>query len=359
MKSQSMLCLAWIMGAVVGAVTVGCAEQTSTEDTVAQASEAIEQSSFNYRKTATYQGGFQAELSFTNTTGSELHGWEIRLDYPPSATVIAANPGTFSHYTDRGIDNRWIFSDPHAVVPAGGSVNVTISVRTTAGTGDFPTNCQLNSVQVTCDGSDDLIPPSAPGPITLTYVGPNIIEGRFGASTDNVGVVAYRVSRTFRGEPAPVEWFESVSTSLRMADAAGEYILRVAAVDRAGNLSEVTSTESPVVTPPHPVRMVFKKTQVWESGFNAQISLQNLSPDQVSNWTATFDLAGVNSVWGADWRRASYNDFTQYVSAPSYNRTISGGAGGILLYINASGSAEPTSCSFYARVPGTCELVIQ
>ncbi|MGC4064768.1 MAG: cellulose binding domain-containing protein [Polyangiaceae bacterium] len=355
MKLRSILCLAWVMGTVA----MGCMEHPSSDDTLAQSREAIEQSSFAYRRTVTYQGGFQAELSFTNTTGAELHGWEIRLDYPISATVIAANPGTFSHFTDRGIDNRWIFSDPNAVVPPGGNVTVTISVRTTAGTGDFPTNCQLNGVQVTCDGSDNLIPPSAPGPITLTYVGPNIIEGHFGASTDNVGVVAYRISRYFRGASAPVEWFESASTSFRMADAAGEYILQVAAVDRAGNLSQVTSTESPVVTPPHPVRMVFKKTQVWEGGFNAQISLQNLSPDQVSNWTATFDLAGVNSVWGADWRRASYNDVTQYVSAPSYNPTIAGGAGGILLNINASGSAVPTSCSFYTRVPGTCELVIQ
>lgn len=355
MKSQSLLSLAWMMGAVA----IGCAEQSSTDDTVAQSSQAIEQSSFTYRRTQTYQGGFQAELAFTNTTGAELHGWEIRLDYPMSATVIAANPGTFSHFTDRGIDNRWIFSDPHAVVPAGSSVTVTISVRTTAATGDYPTNCQLNGVQVTCDGSNDVIPPSAPGPITLTYVGPNIIEGHYGASTDNVGVVAYRISRYSRGAPVAVEWFESVGTSFRMANAAGEYVLRVAAVDRAGNLSAVTATESPVVTPPHPVRMVFKKTQVWEGGFNAQISLQNLSLDQVSNWTATFDLAGVNSVWGADWQRASYNDVTQYVYAPSYNPTISGGAGGILLYINASGSAVPTSCSFFSRSPGTCELVVQ
>jgi hypothetical protein len=355
MKSRSLFALAWILCAVA----VGCAEQSSTEGTAALSSEAIEQSSFTYTKTATYQGGFQAELSFTNTTGAELHGWEIQLDYPMSATVIAANPGTITHYTDRGIDNRWIFSDPDAVVPAGASVRVILSVHTTAGTGDFPANCQLNGVRVTCDGSDDLIPPSAPGPITLTYVGPNIIEGHFGASTDNVGVVAYRVSRYFRGASASVEWFESASTSFRMADAAGEYLLQVAAVDRAGNVSQVTSTESPVVTPPHPVRMVFKKTQVWEGGFNAQISLENLSPDQVSNWTATFDLAGVNSVWGAEWQRASYNNVTQYVYAPNYNPTIAGGAGGILLNINASGNAVPTSCSFSTRVFGSCELVIQ
>jgi hypothetical protein len=353
MKIQSILGMA-----VLSVVSSACSAPVDGSETTAEAREAVVQSSFVYTKTATYQGGFQADLRFTNTTGTELHGWEIRLDFPVGNTVIAAQPGSFSHFTTRGIDNRWIFSNPNAVVPAGGSVTVTISVSTTSNTGSFPTNCMLNGVVVTCDGSNDLVPPSAPGPITLTYIGPNIIEGSFGASTDNVGVVAYRVSRLLRSAPAPLEWFEASSTSFRMTQAAGEYFLRVAAVDRAGNLSGVTSTANPIVTPPHPVRMVFHKTQVYPSGFNAEISLENLSPDQVSNWTATFDLAGVNSVWGATWQRATFNNVTQFVFAPSYNPTLSGG-GGILLGINANGSANPTACSFITNSPGTCELVIQ
>jgi hypothetical protein len=105
--------------------------------------------------------------------------------------------------------------------------------------------------------------------------------------------------------------------------------------------------------------MVFHKTQVYPSGFNAEISLENLSPDQVSNWQATFDLAGVNSVWNATWQRATFNNVTQFVFAPSYNPTLAGGAGGILLGINANGSANPTACSFTTNSPGTCQLVIQ
>ncbi len=343
---------------IVGVTLAGCAASVEEGEGITQAREAIVQSSFVYQKTFTYQGGFQADLRFTTTTGAELHGWEIRLDYPVGNTVIAAQPGSFSQLTDRGIDNRWIFSDPNAIVSVGGSVTVTISVATSSQTGSFPTNCTLNGAAVTCDGSGDLLAPSAPGPITLGYVGPNIIEGSFGASSDNVGVVAYRVSRLLRGAPAPLEWFESASTSFRMTQAAGEYLLRVAAVDRAGNLSDVTSTATPIVTPPHPVRMAFKKTQVWPGGFNAEISLENLSPDQVSNWMATFDLAGVNSVWGATWRRATFNDVTQFVFAPSYNPTLAGG-GGILLGINAGGDALPTACTFSTATPGTCELVVQ
>lgn len=343
----------------VGTIGLGCSQPLDDNEALARSNQAVVQSSFVYQKTVSYQGGFQANLTFTNTTGAVMHGWEMRLDFPVSATVIAANPGTFTHFTDRGIDNRWIFADPNAAVPVGASVTVTISVSTSVLTGDFPTNCQLNGVQVTCDGSNDTSAPSAPGPINFTYIGPNVLEGNFGASTDNVGVVAYRVYRLFRSAPATLEWFESSSTSFRMTQSAGQYFLLVGAVDRAGNLSPLTTSTTPVVTPPHPVRMVFRKTQIWPSGFNAQISLENLSPDPVSNWSATFDLAGVNSVWGAVWQRASFNDVTQFVSAPSYNPTIAGGAGGILLGLNANGSAVPTACSFTAVTAGTCQLVIQ
>ena len=341
--------------AIMSVLAAGCAAPVENTEATAELREAVVQSSFVYQKTATYQGGFQADLRFTNTTGVEMHGWEIRLDFPVPATVIAAQPGAFSHFTTRGIDNRWIFFDPDAVVPVGGSVTVTISVSTTSNTGSFPTSCTLNGVVVTCDGSNDLTPPSAPGPINLTYVGPNIIEGNFGASTDNVGVVAYRLYRIFQSAPQ-VEWFESSSTSFLMTQAAGQYFLRVAAVDLAGNLSTLTSTADPVITPPHPVRMTFRKTQVWPGGFNGEISLENLSPDQVSNWQATFTLPGVNSVWGATWQ-ASPGD-TEFVFAPSHNPTLSGG-GGILLGINATGSAVPTACSFFAGTAGTCQLVLQ
>jgi hypothetical protein len=64
----------------------------------------------------------------------------------------------------------------------------------------------------------------------------------------------------------------------------------------------------------------------------------------------------VNSVWGATWQ-ASPGD-TEFVFAPSHNPTLSGG-GGILLGINATGSAVPTACSFFAGTAGTCQLVVQ
>ena len=343
--------------AAITAFGAGCTTPVENVEVTSESREAVVQSSFRHVVTATYQGGFQADLRFTNTTGAEMHGWEIRLDYPVPARVIAAQPGTFSHFTTRGIDNRWIFSNPNAIVPAGASVTVTISVSTTSNTGTFPSTCTLNGVVVTCDGSNDLTPPSAPGPINLTYIGPNILEGNFGVSTDNVGVVAYRVSRLFRGANGPLEWFESSSTSFRMTQSAGEYFLLVTAVDRAGNLSAVTSSANPIVTPPHPVRMTFRKTQVWPGGFNAEISLLNLSPDQVSNWTGTFTLPGVNSVWNVVWQRGS-DGVTQFVSPPSHNPTLSGG-GGILMGINATGSAVPTACTFFAGTAGTCELVVQ
>src|SRR5512134_232717 len=66
--------------AIIAAYGTGCTTPVENIEITTESREAVVQSSFRHTVTATYQGGFQADLRFTNTTGVEMHGWEIRLD---------------------------------------------------------------------------------------------------------------------------------------------------------------------------------------------------------------------------------------------------------------------------------------
>ena len=102
----------------------------------------------------------------------------------------------------------------------------------------------------------DETPPEQPDPFDVVLAGPTTVRLQWGASTDNVGITGYRLTRNGAALDTPTV----SSTSLEDASVvAGEtYVYALSASDAAGNWSEavtgsitvpVESEGSPPTTP--------------------------------------------------------------------------------------------------------------
>jgi chitodextrinase len=187
-----------------------------------------------FTKTSTWDTGYQAQYTITNTGTTAVSGWTVEFDLPSGTTAgtywDATLTQTGSHYAFK---NR----DYNGSIAPGASTSFGFVA---SGTGT-PTGCTLNGASCTGDGGGtDTQPPSVPGGLTVTGHTSSSVSLSWTASTDNVGVTGYEVyqgsslATTVTGTSATVSGL-SASTS---------YTFKVRARDAAGNLSAFGSSVS-------------------------------------------------------------------------------------------------------------------
>lgn len=158
--------------------------------------------------------------------------------------------------------------------------------------------------------------PTAPSGLTGNAIDSNSVNLSWGASTDNVGVAAYRVYRgaSLLGSVAGTGYVDNT------AQPSTSYAYTVRAVDAAGNLSAVSNTFN-VTTP----AASDTQSPSVPTGLNAQ----NLTATSVSvRWTASTDNVGVaqyviarNGVQVGTTAAVSFND-SGLSPATAYSYTV-------------------------------------
>ncbi len=174
-------------------------------------------------------------------------------------------------------------------------------------------------------GPPDITPPTAPTNLTTTIINPNQVDLSWTASTDNVFVTGYEVSR----DNSLLEVVRNVSSySDNSVQAATNYDYEVRAIDTSDNLSSfsnVAQTTTPPVTsltfnPIHDANVEEDNPNI-NYGSLAQIEVDN-SP--VKHTLMTFNVAGTNQIFKATLRLYNVNasskggDFYQIIN-PSWD----------------------------------------
>ena len=182
----------------------------------------------------------------------------------------------------------------------------------------------------------DVMPPTAPTGLVATAAGGSVVNLTWTASTDNVAVTGYIVSRS----GAPVGNPTATSYSDTGLSDATTYSYTVAARDAAGNVSAnsgIVSATTPDATPPSmPAGLVAT------AAGSASINL---------TWTASTDNVGVtgyivkrNDVQVATPTATNYSD-TGLSSATTYSYTVAAR--------DAAGNISPNSASVSATTADT------
>jgi len=127
----------------------------------------------------------------------------------------------------------------------------------------------------------DTTPPTVPAGFTAVAIAPDVIKLSWTSSTDDVGVVAYRI---YRNGTAVGSTASSMYSDLNLA-AATTYFYMVAAYDAAGNIATsatvtATTLALPDLTPPSPP---------------ANLTAVSQSPSTITlSWSASTDNVGVS-----------------------------------------------------------------
>ena len=176
--------------------------------------------------TATFNSTTNAiDLSWTAATDNvAVTGYRIYRDGGPSP-INTVNGTTFSDAAPLGTHNYGVT----AIDAAGNESGLS------------------NIASATVVGSGDITPPTAPANLTAT---PNLATGTIAlswtASTDDVGVVGYRVFRD--NGPAPISTVSG--TTFTDTNQLGTHVYAVAAIDAAGNQSALSNSATATVTIP-------------------------------------------------------------------------------------------------------------
>ena len=183
----------------------------------------------------------------------------------------------------------------------------------------------------------DTAPPSVPGGLRVTSTSPAGVGLAWQPSADDTAVTGYDVF-FFDG------WFSSTRVGTTsgtsfvaplMSSTVGRPAYYVRARDAAGNLSiasdlapvSATPTPPPTTPPPPTCRVGYRTTSEWRGGFVAEVTVTNLGPAPVENWSLALTLGGdqrVTSAWNATVGQSGA-DVT--LSAARWNRTIAREAG--------------------------------
>jgi chitodextrinase len=129
-----------------------------------------------------------------------------------------------------------------ATVVAGTTYSYTVRARDAAG--NVSADSSVLTITATAQPPTDTIAPSAPASLNASANGSTRVDLNWSASTDNVGVVGYQISRS----GTQVGTSTSLSYSDTTAQASTSYTYTVRAYDAAGNVSP-DSPSVPVTTP--------------------------------------------------------------------------------------------------------------
>jgi cellulase/cellobiase CelA1 len=96
---------------------------------------------------------------------------------------------------------------------------------------------------------------------------------------------------------------------------------------------------------PGTVKAAYAVRSQWKDGFNAEVTLTNLSSQPLTGWTVQLDLpkgVDVTSTWGA---KAEQSPGRLVLRSQAYNTYLEAG-GALRMGFEAKGApAQPTSCS--------------
>lgn len=174
-----------------------------------------------------------------------LNGTEVARSNMPAGTISAATPAST---TVGGTDESRYYPftvDPRLLVSGRNTLAVEVH-QVNASSSDLSFDLQLDVLA----GQPDTTAPSAPADVTVTGTTPTSVDLAWNASTDNVGVVGYRVFRngTQVGAVASPGFTDAGLASTT------SYTYTVRAFDGAGNVSAssapVTATTASDTSPP-------------------------------------------------------------------------------------------------------------
>ena len=234
--------------------------------------------------------GFSNDASATIPAGAPVAGFTASTTSgiaPVALNFSNTSTGSISSYA-------WNFGDgttstaqsPSHVYSAAGVYTVSLTVT---GSGGSNTKTMPNYVTVTATPSDTS-PPTAPSMLAATASGANSINLNWNASTDNVGVVNYRLERCQGiGCTSFAQIATATGTTFSNAGLASgtSYSYRVRAIDGAGNTgaysnsATTTTAQAPDTSPP-----TAPTGLVGSASGNGTISV---------SWQASSDNVGVTS----------------------------------------------------------------
>ena len=261
------------------------------------------------------------------------------------------------------------FDDIRRAVSVGNVTSTTITVdiiplmeynfRLFATDAEGNTSLWGNTIKVitpVADTGPDTVPPSTPGTLRSSGIGPAGVELAWSPSADNVGVTGYNVY-AFDG------WFGSrlvatvTGTSFTAPVLSSRDSYYVRARDAAGNISIATNTvpagtassPPPVSSPPPPpkptCKVTYRTTSEAFRAFVASVTVANIGPAAVEGWTLQFSFGGdqkITTSWSGSFSQAGA---AVTVKNASWNGSIpAGGSTAFGLYGSwRTSNAPPTA----------------
>ncbi|MFD1151720.1 cellulose binding domain-containing protein [Saccharothrix hoggarensis] len=212
-------------------VAVLCAAGLVAEPAGASAAEL----SAVFDRESVWSTGYGGRFELTNHGDVESTGWVVEFDLPPGSSVanawnsVLTRDGQRFRFANAGFNGR---------IRPGGTTSFGFNV---SGLG-LPAGCTVNGVP--CEGggpAPDTSAPTVPGGVRVTGVTAGSVSLAWDASTDNVAVAGYEVSRG----ATVVATTSSTAVTVGGLAPSTAYAFTVRARDAAGNTSagaEVTAT---------------------------------------------------------------------------------------------------------------------
>ncbi len=208
------------------------------------------------------------------------------------------------------------------------------------------TGLAVNTFSVSTSGGGDTQPPTTPQNLTAGSVTSSSAALSWSASSDNIGVSGYAVSRNGT-QIATVSATSYTATGLSPSTA---YQFQVAALDAAGNRSAPATVS--VTTAPGggggSCSATITAQSEWQQGYVAAVNVQNTSSSTITGWTVTFTLPAGHTIvnsWNAQLTVSGQNVTARNVS---HNGTLGPNAvtsWGFQANRNGGGLPATASCS--------------
>ncbi|MCK6556738.1 cellulose binding domain-containing protein [Candidatus Binatia bacterium] len=288
--------------------------------------------SVDYKVTADWGSGFQAQVTVRNSQATSLTDWVVEFDQPVTMTSLwdarlVSRVG--NRYTIRGA--TW---NPH--IPAGGQVSfgfvatpggapapANIVVR--SGSGPTPTRAATRTATRT---ATSLATPTPTRPRTAT---------RTPTRTPTGGVTTPTPTRTPTRPSTFTPTFSATAT--RPASTATQ--------TRPPATATATASATATVTPRpgNGVRVVFTRTGAWDGGYNADLQITNTAATAVNGWTLEFDLNDrIDALWNG--RLLSGSATHRIVANETWNGTLAPNAMATIGFTASGSTALPGGCVF-------------
>lgn len=281
-----------------------------------------------FAKTSDWGTGYQATYTISNGTASPITAWRVEFDLP-----AGTSPGTYwdALLTSAGNHHTFRNREYNGTIAPGASASFGFTV---SGQGT-PAGCMLNGASCAGGGpGTDTTPPSTPTGLTVGSATGGSLRVSWNASTDNVAVTGYDLSRD-GGTPTTVTGTATTVTGLSPGTT---YRFKVRARDAAGNTSAFTAEAAGTTTndPPPPSGATLPLAPYVDMGAWPTPSLTQMSSASgVKSFTLAFITASAcKAMWfnAYDPRDAWSKDQIDAIRAAGGDVKISfGGASGVEL----------------------------